>query len=1071
MEAIVALSLAFVLWLFVWSIVSLIKVLAHGSRLEELQRVNTQLKGELNALRKEVSELVAGTVKPAVEKPGAGPAVEHARVETPKEAQPAPLASLESQSLEAVVQPPPPLVLSPPLMTPPALPVLPVLAAAQGEPLGFPSPAHKEPLQASSVTGPTPSAVKAVPAPQATQPSANPAPASSFNWELFMGVRMLAWIGGLAAFFGVALFVKLSIQNNWVSPEVRVAGGFLAGLAMLVAGLVLVKRDLEVLAHTLCAAGVVSLYAVTLACRAYYHFEFFGPLATFLLMTLITGTAFLLASRLRAQVVAILGLLGGYLTPVLLSTGVDNPWGLFAYILLLVCGLIAVALYCRWHYMVLLAAVATTGMQLGWAMRFFAVQKMPVVLVVFLGFALVFFMISELGRRLGRTGKEAYWLNASPLVSAGFALLFSFHLLGYESLLESPLALVTVLLVSDLILLALSVRARGYQSLHVVAGGMAYLWLACWLGSLDPHASLNWPLGAIFLFSLLHVAFPVLMARLRSGFACLRWTQYFPPVALALVLGSTLHFAEAGFLIWPLVLLLDLLAIGFAAMVGSMAGVLLALVLSLCAVATAIFSDSRLPDADGFGLSYVLLAAFFGVLFCAASYFLISKVRRAAASGVSKGSDPALELGASPLLEHLPVLSALLPFTLLILVILRIPLLAPHAVFGLGLLLSILFVGLCAWLEKGQLALVSLLACVALQWSWQASGLSELNAASTLFWALGFYAVFLFQAFVLRKRLLGDVYTWVAAALAGPLQALLIHRLVGHYWPNDCMGVIPVLFAVPSVLALLFSLKQFPESDSRRLNILALFGGVTLLFITAAVPVQFDRQWLTLCWALEGAALLWLFHRIPHPGLRITGVLLLLVTFVRLGLNPSVYLYHVRSDTAIFNWYLYTYGLAIAALFAGARLLAPPRERVFGVVAPKWLQVMGVLLAFLLLNIEIADFFAEPGALLSFQFSGNFARDMTYTVAWALFALGLLVAGIARKNPAARYAALVLLASALLKLFLHDLAAIDQIYRVVAFIGVAFISLLASFLYQRFLRHGADNSATPESATDTEPKP
>ena len=65
-------------------------------------------------------------------------------------------------------------------------------------------------------------------------------------------------------------------------------------------------------------------------------FAWLGGLApTFLLMTLITATAFLLAVRLDAMVVAILGMVGGFLTPVVLSTGVDNPAVLFSYVALL----------------------------------------------------------------------------------------------------------------------------------------------------------------------------------------------------------------------------------------------------------------------------------------------------------------------------------------------------------------------------------------------------------------------------------------------------------------------------------------------------------------------------------------------------------------------------------------------------------------------------------------------------------------------------------------------------------------------------------------------------------------
>jgi uncharacterized membrane protein len=186
--------------------------------------------------------------------------------------------------------------------------------------------------------------------------------------------------------------------------------------------------------------------------------------------------------------------------------------------------------------------------------------------------------------------------------------------------------------------------------------------------------------------------------------------------------------------------------------------------------------------------------------------------------------------------------------------------------------------------------------------------------------------------------------------------------------------------------------------------------------------------------------------------LRPTGAVLLVVAFVRLALNEAVFSYHARSDTAIFNWYLYAYGLTTAALFVGAYLTAPPRERVLGVNVPPLFNTLAVILAFILLNIEIADFFMPVGAYrLTFQFSGNFGRDMTYTIAWALFALGLLVAGIWKKSRVARYAAIALLSVALLKLFFHDLARLAQLYRIGALFAVAVIAILASVAYQRFL--------------------
>jgi uncharacterized membrane protein len=258
----------------------------------------------------------------------------------------------------------------------------------------------------------------------------------------------------------------------------------------------------------------------------------------------------------------------------------------------------------------------------------------------------------------------------------------------------------------------------------------------------------------------------------------------------------------------------------------------------------------------------------------------------------------------------------------------------------------------------------------------------------------------------------------------------------------------------------MLALRRDGASDARaRLNQLAWFGGVALFFVTLIVPVQFERQWITLGWAFEGIALLWLFRRVPHPGLRGTAVVLLVAAFVRLALNPAVLEYHARSAAPIFNWYLYTYGFVTSCLFIGATLLPPEQERALGVRVPPLLNALGTVLAFLLLNIEIADFFSAPGArVLTFQFSGHFGRDMTYTIAWALFALLVLLVSIWKRTRAGRYAALALLGVAVLKLFLHDLERLGALHRIVALFAVATIAIVASLAYQRFLP--ADDEST-----------
>jgi len=190
---------------------------------------------------------------------------------------------------------------------------------------------------------------------------------------------------------------------------------------------------------------------------------------------------------------------------------------------------------------------------------------------------------------------------------------------------------------------------------------------------------------------------------------------------------------------------------------------------------------------------------------------------------------------------------------------------------------------------------------------------------------------------------------------------------------------------------------------------------------------------------------------VPHPGLRAVGVALLVTAFARLALNPWVFTGYGRTGIPIWNWYLYAYGIVTACLLAGGWLLSPPRHRVAGVPVPPLLFSLGAVLAFLLLNIEIADSFSPPGERLTFHLSASFGQDMTYSLGWALFAFGMLAVGFRLKNAPSRYAGMALLIVTLLKLFLHDVWRLGGLFRIGSLLGLAVVLLLVSLIYQRFL--------------------
>ena len=223
-----------------------------------------------------------------------------------------------------------PLV-QPHLTVPPALPPLPsVLLEAR--------PPRQEPASASVAPSPFVKPEIAVPPllpieSQRTEAAASAAPPSaekpamperlSMTLENFLGVKLFAWVGGLALFLGVAFFVKWSFDRNLITPLMRVIIGAVTGLGLIGGGLLIPRARYMVTAQTLCATGIVVLYADCFAAHAYYGF--IDSIPAFALMAVITAAAFTLAVRLDAQVIAVMGLLGGFLTPPLLSTGQDHP--------------------------------------------------------------------------------------------------------------------------------------------------------------------------------------------------------------------------------------------------------------------------------------------------------------------------------------------------------------------------------------------------------------------------------------------------------------------------------------------------------------------------------------------------------------------------------------------------------------------------------------------------------------------------------------------------------------------------------------------------------------------------
>lgn len=1017
MEALIVLLLVFLVCvLFIFPLWTFLRIRAQSDELDQLRE---QVRDLETTVRNRPQ--VAAVATPSAPSVPVGVPLSPAVTSSP--------GSIASTAVPVVAPPPPP----PPV---PATPAAPVVAS----PIPTPPPPP-------SIPPPLPPI--ATPAPAYTPPPPPPR-RPTINWEQFMGVKLFLWLGGFALFLGAVFFVKLSIEQGWIPPEVRVALGFLLGVGLVAGGVILSRKRYAFQGQTLCATGIVTLYAMTTICTP-SHLSYLGTSSSLGLMVLITAAAFLLAVRLNAQVVAILGMLGGFVTPILLSTGHDNPVGLFTYIALLDIGLIAVALHRRWHFLVPLAAIGTGIMQIGWGFKFLNNEKTDTAIVI----CLVFDALFLAGFVAAKRREQASSLFSLP--TAGLVLL-SFLFAWYLGM-ETPAGLepgrwLSFVFLADLCILALVLVDVSAVRLHLVSGMAVFALLGGWTVDRVGVELLPWALAGYLVYAALHSAFPLVLHRVRADAPYDRWSQYFTPLALLLVLGPVLNSSAVSDIIWPAILLLDLLAIVLAWMTASLVSVVAVLLLTLIAAGQTVF---RIPVSHtGGGL--LLIIAGFAVLFFGAGLALAKRFGPLTGEDAGAGD-------SSKLATQLPALSSLLPFVLLVMAAGRLAMPSPSPVFGLALLLVGLTFGLSYLLAQGALPLCALGGVLALAYTWFGEHFRPNAPEVPMAWFVGFYLIFLGFPFAVHRRFAGLRGPWVASALAGPLFFPLFFGAIKRAWPNEMMGVLPAVMTLPAIGCVLAILRLDPADHPRRLGRLALFGGIALFFITLIFPIQFDDQphWITISWALEGAAVLWLYHRVPHRGLPIAGVLLLGTSFVRLALNPAVLAYRLHSETPIFNGYLYSYGLVVLALLAGARLLAPPRERVFGLNAPAWLHAFAGILLFFLINIEIADYFGGQRSRLVFNFSsGSFAQDMSYTIAWALYAFGLLVVGVWKRSGATRYAALGLLTVAIAKLLIHDLARLGGLYRVGALMIVAVIAILASFIYQRFLPPD-EKKSTPTS--------
>ena len=264
-----------------------------------------------------------------------------------------------------------------------------------------------------------------------------PEPREAVDWEQVIGGNWLARVGVLALILGVAFFLKLAFDNDWIGPTGRVALGAVGGLAMLVAGEFWQKRY-PGYARALSGGGVGLLYLSTYAAFAIFDLIDIYPAVVLLLIESVVSAV--LALRYESSALAIIGVAGAFCAPFVLgasdlegraSSSSDGAgYDLIAYVLAVDVGVLVLSTFRRWYWFRLTALLASLASYGIWYVEFGdaagalgAEIALTCIFLIFVGVTTLFHLIWVRGP--GTFDLSLMTFNATAYFGISYALLFN----------------------------------------------------------------------------------------------------------------------------------------------------------------------------------------------------------------------------------------------------------------------------------------------------------------------------------------------------------------------------------------------------------------------------------------------------------------------------------------------------------------------------------------------------------------------------------------------------------------------------------------------------------------------
>jgi len=274
-----------------------------------------------------------------------------------------------------------------------------------------------------------------------SSPSSQTAPKKIIeNWNLenFIGLKLIHLVGIVILVIGLSIGVKYAIDKNLISEGMRIGLAYTAG-AVLYGLSVWLKRNYKSFSAILFSGAMASIYFTTYAAFVYY--QLFSFATAFVFMIVLTVYTVYEAIRYNRQEIALLGLVGAYAIPFLISQNNDKAQLFFLYITLINVGIVFLSIKKNWKPVGRIAQAITWVLFIAWAAIRFDV-RLQWIGFLFMGIFFFLFLLNILSAKIFKRTPLTIW-DAYAIVLNSAALYFaSLFVVGY-SFSDTTISLIT----------------------------------------------------------------------------------------------------------------------------------------------------------------------------------------------------------------------------------------------------------------------------------------------------------------------------------------------------------------------------------------------------------------------------------------------------------------------------------------------------------------------------------------------------------------------------------------------------------------------------------------------------